>query len=88
MSWRENAGGGSEKGFVGHFVNPAIPTFVLDQRDVPLTPSGQADVGTPFFLFADGTNPRSLFADAYQPGTPVTGAASVVMTNSVDGRPA
>ena len=35
-------------------------------------------LGTPFFLFTDGTNPRSLFANAYQPDTPVTGAASAV----------
>ena len=32
-------------------------------------------VGTPFFLFTNGTNPRGLFANAYQPDTPVTGAA-------------
>ena len=90
-------------GFVGHFVNAANPTFVLDESDVPLTPTAQADVrepisssctanpfnadgaacqggavGTPFFLFTNGTSPRGLFADAYQPGTPVTGAASGV----------
>jgi hypothetical protein len=107
VSWRENVGGGIEKGFMGHFVNPANPTFVLDESDVPLTPSGQADVrepissactadpfnndgqacqgasvGTPLFLFTNGTNPRSLFADAYQPGTPLTGAASAVTTDS------
>ena len=35
-------------------------------------------VGTPFFLFTNGTSPLSLFADAYQPDTPVTGAASGV----------
>jgi hypothetical protein len=35
-------------------------------------------VGTPFFLFTNGTNPRSLFADAYQPDAPVTGGASGV----------
>jgi hypothetical protein len=33
-------------------------------------------VGTPFFLFTIGTSPLSLFADAYQPDAPVTGAAS------------
>jgi hypothetical protein len=107
VTWRENNGGGVEKAFVGHFVNPANPTFVLDESDVPLTPSSQADVrepissactanpfnndgqacqgqavGTPFFLFTNKTNPRSLFADAYQPGTPVTGTASGVSTDS------
>jgi hypothetical protein len=107
VTWRENTGNGVEKAFVGHFVNPANPTFVLDESDVPLTPSSQADVrepisstctanpfnndgqacqgqavGTPFFLFTNGTSPRSLFADAYQPGTPVTGAASAVTNSS------
>jgi hypothetical protein len=107
VSWRENIGGGIEKGFYGHFVNPANPTFVLDESDVPLTPSTQADVrepissgctadpfnndgqacqgnavGTPFFLFTNGTNPRSLFADAYQPDTPTTGGASAVTNSS------
>jgi hypothetical protein len=39
-------------------------------------------VGTPFFLFTTGTSPtpRSLLADAYQPGTPVTNAATAVTT--------
>ena len=41
-----------------------------------------AAVDTPFFLFTNGTNPRSLFADAYQPGAPLTGAASAVTTDS------
>ena len=35
-------------------------------------------LGTPFFLFTNGTSPRSLFADAYQPDAPVTGGASGV----------
>ncbi len=88
VSWREDVGGGVEKAFTGHFVNAANPTFVLDNSDVPLTPSSQADVrepisstciatpfnqdgkacqggavGTPFFLFTNGTNPRGLFAE-------------------------
>jgi hypothetical protein len=100
VTWREDVGGGVERAFVGHFVNPASPTFVLDESDVPLTPT-PADVrepisssctanpfngdgaacqggaiGTPFFLFTNGTSPASLFADAYQPSTPVTGAAT------------
>jgi hypothetical protein len=110
VSWREDIGGVT-KGFVGHFVNPANPTFVLDESDVPLTPTGtgpgQADVrepissgctanpfnndgqacqgnavGTPFFLFTNGTDPRSLFAGAYQPDTPTTGGASSVTNSS------
>jgi hypothetical protein len=110
VSWREDTGSGT-KAFVGHFVNAANPTFVLDESDVPLTPTGagagQADVrepissactanpfnadgqscqggalGTPFFLFTNGTNPRALFADAYQPDVPVTGAASGISTSA------
>ncbi|MBV9367948.1 MAG: hypothetical protein JO286_16560 [Solirubrobacterales bacterium] len=109
VSWREETPSGT-RAFVGHFVNAANPTFVLDESDVPLTPTGtgpgQADVrepissaciatpfnadgqacqggalGTPFFLFTNGTSPRALFADAYQPGVPVTGAASAVTTS-------
>ncbi len=107
VTWRENVGGGVEKAFVGHFVNAANPTFVLDQRDVSVTPTKQADVrepisssciatpfnndgqacqgaavGTPFFLFTNGNEPRRLFADAYRPDTPMTGAASQVGTTS------
>jgi hypothetical protein len=107
VSWREDTGGGVEKAFVGHFVNAANPTFVLDESDVPLTPTAQADVrepisstciatpfnmdgqscqggavGTPFFLFTNGTSPRGLFADAYQPDVPVTGAASGITTSA------
>jgi hypothetical protein len=103
VTWREDVGGGVQRAFVGHFVNAASPTFVLDESDVSLTPTPQADVrepisssctanpfnadgaacqggaiGTPFFLFTNGTSPLSLFADAYQPATPVTGAATAV----------
>jgi hypothetical protein len=110
VTWREETSSGT-RGFVGHFVNAANPTFVLDESDVPLTPTGdnpgQADVrepisssctanpfnadgaacqggavGTPFLLFTNGTNPLGLFADAYQPGTPVTGGASGISTSA------
>ena len=47
VSWREDIGGGIEKGFSGHFVNPASPTFVLDESNVPLTATAQADVREP-----------------------------------------
>jgi hypothetical protein len=110
VTWREETASGT-KAFVGHFVNAANPTFVLDESDVPLTPTGtgagQADVrepissgctanpfnmdgqacqggalGTPFFLFTNGTSPLGLFADAYQPSVPVTGAASQITTSA------
>ncbi len=47
VSWREDIGGGVEKALVGHFVDAANPTFVLDESDVPLTPTAQADVREP-----------------------------------------
>jgi hypothetical protein len=106
VTWREETSGGT-KAFVGHFVNAANPTFVLDESDVPLTPTAQANVrepisstctanpfnldgqscqggavGTPFFLFTNGTSPRGLFADAYQPDVPVTGAASGITAST------
>jgi hypothetical protein len=46
VTWRESVNG-VERAFVGHFVNPANPTFVLDESDVPLTPTAQADVREP-----------------------------------------
>jgi hypothetical protein len=103
VSWREDIGGGIVKAYTGHFVNAATPTFVLDESNVPITPTAQADVrepisssciatpfnadgtacqgaavGTPFFLFTNGTGPLGLFADAYQPDTPVTGGATSI----------
>jgi uncharacterized membrane protein len=110
VTWREETPSGT-KGFVGHFVNAANPTIVLDESDIPLTPTGtgagHADVrepvsstciatpfnldgsscqggalGTPFFLFTNGTSPLGLFAGAYQPGVPVTGGASAISTSA------
>ncbi len=46
VSWREQVRG-KEKGFFGHFVNAANPTFVLDESDVPLAPTIEADVREP-----------------------------------------
>jgi hypothetical protein len=104
VTWRQPSDTGVDIAFVGHFVNAASPTFVLDGSSIVLAPSAQADVrepissaciatpfnsdgsacqggsatvGTPFLLFtAKGASARSLFADAYQPATPVTGAAT------------
>jgi hypothetical protein len=106
VTWRETVGGVTT-GFVGHFVNAASPTFVLDESDIPLTPTTQADVrepisssctanpfnsdgaacqggaiGTPFFLYTNGTSPRSLFAGAYQPGAVKTQGASSITSSS------
>ena len=44
--WREHVGT-VDKGFLGHFVNAGNPTFVLDESDVALTPTAQADVRGP-----------------------------------------
>jgi hypothetical protein len=103
VSWRENTPAGGERAFLGHLVNPASPTFQLDEADVPLTPTAQADVrepissactanpfnsdgaacqggaiGTPFFLFTNGTSPRGLFGGAYRPANPITGSATSI----------
>jgi hypothetical protein len=108
VTWRETTGSGAETAFVGHFVNPADPKFVLDESDVPLALTAQADVrepissgctanpfnqdgaacqggavGTPFFLFTKpGASALSLFSDAYQSSTPITGTASGVTTST------
>ncbi len=95
--------GGTSTATVGHFVNAANPTFVVDKSGIPIAPTSAATVrdpissgctanplnadgatcqggalGTPFFLFTNGSSPLSLFADAYQPDAPVTGTASAV----------
>jgi hypothetical protein len=46
VSWREDFGGVT-RGFVGHFVNASSPTFVLDESNIPLAPTSQADVREP-----------------------------------------
>jgi hypothetical protein len=50
VTWRQQVDGVTE-GFAGHFVNAANPTFVLDQSNIPLTPTGDgagmADVREP-----------------------------------------
>jgi hypothetical protein len=46
VSWRATVNGVT-KGFVGHFINPSNPTFVLDESNIPLTPTSQADVREP-----------------------------------------
>ena len=47
VTWRENTGGGVEMAFVGHFINAANPTFVLDESDTSLAPTTTADVREP-----------------------------------------
>ena len=106
VTWRQNVSG-VVKGFVGHFVNAASPTFVLDEPRSPLTPTAQADVrepisssctanpfnadgatcqgaavGTPFFLYTNGTSPRGLFAGTYRPIAVTTGAASAITSST------
>jgi hypothetical protein len=46
VSWRATTHGES-RGFVGHFTNPSNPTFVIDESNVPLTPTSLADVREP-----------------------------------------
>jgi hypothetical protein len=47
VSWRENTGTNIDRGFVGHFVNAANPTFVLDIGPVAITRDSLADVRMP-----------------------------------------
>jgi hypothetical protein len=49
VSWRENTGGSTDKGFLGHFVldGSGAPIFQLDESNIPLTPDAQADVRLP-----------------------------------------
>jgi hypothetical protein len=106
VSWRQEVSGAT-RGFVGHFINSTNPKFVLDETNVPLTPTAQADVrepisssctanpfnrdgaacqgaavGTPFFLFTNGTSPLGLFAGGYQPTGVATGVASGITASS------
>ena len=46
VTWRQSVNGVAT-GSVGHFINAAAPTFVLDEADIPLTPTAQADVREP-----------------------------------------
>jgi hypothetical protein len=46
VSWRARVHGVT-KGFIGHFINPSNPTFVIDESNVPLTPTSKADVREP-----------------------------------------
>ena len=46
VSWRADVNGVTT-GFVGHFINPSNPTFVIDESNVPLTPTSKADVREP-----------------------------------------
>ena len=105
VTWRvTDATTGASTATVGHFVNAANPTFVVDKSGIPISRTdAPADVrepissgctanpfnadgatcqggaiGTPFFLFTNGTSPLSLFSDAYQSDAPVTGAPSGV----------
>lgn len=46
VSWRAEVAGVT-RGFVGHFINPSNPIFVLDEANIPLTATSQADVREP-----------------------------------------
>jgi hypothetical protein len=90
VSWRSTING-QTTGFVGHFINPADPTFVLDESDIPLTPTSQADVREPISsnctanpFNADGAScqgnpvptPFFLFTDGTDPLALFAGAVS------------
>ena len=81
VSWREDVGG-AVKGFFGHFVgNPADPSFVLDQHDVPLTPTAQADVREPI---SSGCTANPFTGDGQTcPGNAV-GTPFFLFTNTIN----
>jgi hypothetical protein len=77
--------------------NSNVPLTPHDQADVrepisstciatPFNQDGSAcqgnAIGTPFFLYTNGTSPRGLFANAYAPDAPITGPAGPVGTSS------
>ncbi len=70
ITWHENVAG-VVTGFVGHFVNAANPTFVLDASNVPLTPTSQADVREPISSSCTA-NPFNGDGAACHGGAPAT----------------
>ncbi len=73
---------------------PLTPTAQADVREpisssciaTPFNTDGAAcqggAIGTPFFLYTNGTAPRALFAQAYDVDTPTTGLATGVTTTT------
>lgn len=83
VSWREQISGAETKTFHGHFVNPANPTFVLDDPGgTSVSPAGaQADVRAPISS-ACTANPFN--AD----GSTCQGAVGTPFFLFTDGKPA
>ena len=73
---------------------PLTPTAQADVREpisssciaTPFNSNGAAcqggAIGTPFFLFTNGTSPLGLFAEAYDVDTPTTGLATGLTTTT------
>jgi hypothetical protein len=73
---------------------PLTPTLQADVREpisstciaTPFDGDGATcqggAIGTPFFLFTNGTSPRGLFADTYEVDTPTPGAPTGITTTS------
>jgi hypothetical protein len=83
VSWREDTGGSVDKAFSGHFVDAADPTFVLDQGDVPLTPTGQADVREPI---SSGCTANPFNGDGAGCQGGALGTPFFLFTNSIGSR--
>ena len=79
VTWRQNVGG-VDKGFAGHFTNAEDPTFVLDQSNIPLTPTAEASVGNPVSSSCTA-NPFNADGTACQGGA--TGTPFFLFTNGV-----
>ena len=80
VTWRQNVGGVDE-GFAGHFINASDPTFVVDQSNIPLTPTAQAAVGDPISSSCTA-NPFNADGAACQGGA--TGTPFFLFTNGTD----
>ena len=81
VTWREvQPASGIAVGFVGHFANASNPVFRLDESDIPLTPTAQADVREPISSSCTG-NPFNSDGSACQGGANTTGTPFFLFTN-------
>jgi hypothetical protein len=82
VTWRSDSGG-SATTTVGHFVNAANPTFVVDKSGTPITPLAQADVREPISSGCTA-NPFNADGAACQGGA--TGTPFFLLTNGTSTR--
>jgi hypothetical protein len=86
VTWREPVPGAAfDHVFVGHFVNPSSPTFVLDSNTIQATPSAQADVREPISSSCTA-NPFNSDGSACQGGTSTAGTPFLLYTKGTSPR--